>query len=389
MNEYSVNEAKKAVKTGIKGYLLKDKEGNYFMEEVNRLPFYLEGAPGIGKTQMVSQIAKELGIGFVSFSITHHSRNTVLGLPVISEVNRQRYTEYTMSEIIAKVLEKYENGQKEGILLLDEFNCMSDTIMPVMLSFLQTKNIGSHTLPEGWVIVLCGNPSSYNKSARKFDNAILDRLRKLSIAFSSQDFLTYATEHHFEKEILEFVKMNPDYTYLCKNEKEDQIVTSRGWENLDICMKMLREIGEDLEEKTVLQFIKSEQVSRAFYKYYLMQKKITFANEDCEKILQGKEFTRYVQILSEMKLYTRLDILESLMKIICNKAQNKKVSSVECRDNIDHLIQIFEEIKDDTCLEKIYNRIKVEKVLMKVLNNHESQAYIRLIQKMYYGKTAV
>ena len=144
------------------------------MNEVNRLPFYLEGNPGIGKTQMVGQVAQELGIGFVSFSITHHSRNTVLGLPVINEVSGTKYTEYTMSEIIAKVLACYESGKKEGILLLDEFNCMSDTIMPVMLSFLQTKNIGMHTLPEGWVIVLCGNPSSYNKSARKFDFAILE-----------------------------------------------------------------------------------------------------------------------------------------------------------------------------------------------------------------------
>ena len=138
MDKYSISEAKKALKTGIRGYLAKNSDGEYLMNEVNRIPFYLEGNPGIGKTQMVGQVATELEIGFVSFSITHHSRNTVLGLPVINEVGGTKFTEYTMSEIIAKVLECYEKGEKEGILLLDEFNCMSDTIMPVMLSFLQT-----------------------------------------------------------------------------------------------------------------------------------------------------------------------------------------------------------------------------------------------------------
>ena len=55
------------------------------MDEVNCLPFYLEGAPGIGKTQIVGQLAKEMGIGYVSFSLVHHTRNSLLGLPVISE----------------------------------------------------------------------------------------------------------------------------------------------------------------------------------------------------------------------------------------------------------------------------------------------------------------
>lgn len=141
------------------------------------------------------QIADELGIRYVSFSLTHHTRNSLLGLPVIKELeDGGKYTSYTMSEVIAKVLEAVERGHKEGILLLDEFPCMSETIMPAMLAFLQTKNIGTHHLPEGWVIVLCGNPSKYNKSAKTFDAAIVDRLRKLEIQFEPNVFIEYAQQ---------------------------------------------------------------------------------------------------------------------------------------------------------------------------------------------------
>ncbi|MBQ3035836.1 MAG: hypothetical protein IJD31_02790 [Lachnospiraceae bacterium] len=48
---YTIARAKESVKNGIRGYLLKDAKGNYVMKEVNRLPFYLEGEPGIGKTE--------------------------------------------------------------------------------------------------------------------------------------------------------------------------------------------------------------------------------------------------------------------------------------------------------------------------------------------------
>ena len=83
---YTIAKAKDAIKKGIRGYLLKDENGQYIMREENRLPFYLEGAPGIGKTEIVRQIAEELGLGYVSFSLVHHTRNSLLGLPVIKEL---------------------------------------------------------------------------------------------------------------------------------------------------------------------------------------------------------------------------------------------------------------------------------------------------------------
>lgn len=389
MDNYSIREAKEAIKIGIRGYLVKDESGKYLMKEINRLPFYLEGSPGIGKTQIVSEVAKDLQIGFVSFSITHHSRNTVLGLPIIQKMNETKYTEYTMSEILAKVLEQYQAGVKEGILLLDEFNCMSDTIMPVMLSFLQTKNIGMYTLPEGWVIVLCGNPENYNRSARKFDAAIMDRLRKLSIDFAREDFYEYAKEKNFEPEIQEFLKLSPECIYFCTNDKEDNLVTSRGWENLDITLKILHKLGQVPDEKMIRQFLKSQKVSKEFYKFYWMQRSVRFGVEDYQNILCGINMEHYAQLMNDMKFYIRLDIIETLVKLIDGKVKEKEISLNVGRDYISNVIKVFVKLGDDSCLERIFCRINEEKVLIKILNQHESREYIALAQKFYYGKEAM
>ena len=70
-----------------------------------------------------------------------------------------------MSEIIASVYEKIEEtGVKEGILFIDEINCVSETLAPAMLQFLQCKTFGNQKVPEGWIIVAAGNPPEYNKS---------------------------------------------------------------------------------------------------------------------------------------------------------------------------------------------------------------------------------
>lgn len=81
--------------------------------------------------------------------MTHHTRQSALGLPYISEKefegNIYRISEYTMSEIIAAIYEKMTQTQyKEGILFLDEINCVSETLAPAMLQFLQYKVFGQH-----------------------------------------------------------------------------------------------------------------------------------------------------------------------------------------------------------------------------------------------------
>ena len=70
----------------------------------------LVGPPGIGKTQIMEQIAKECRIGLVAYTITHHTRQSAVGLPFIQEKEyggkTVSVTEYTMSEIIVSVYDR-------------------------------------------------------------------------------------------------------------------------------------------------------------------------------------------------------------------------------------------------------------------------------------------
>ena len=72
-------------------------------------------------------------------------------------------------------------GIREGILFLDEVNCVSETLAPVMLQFLQYKIFGRHKVPDGWIIVTAGNPPEYNNSVREFDIVTWDRLKRIDV----------------------------------------------------------------------------------------------------------------------------------------------------------------------------------------------------------------
>ena len=116
-----IKRAKQEIKDSIEAYLAKDEFGEYLIPAIRQRPILLMGAPGIGKTQIMEQIARECKVGLVSYTITHHTRQSAVGLPFIKEktFGQETFsvTEYTMSEIIASVYEKMEKtGLRERCL---------------------------------------------------------------------------------------------------------------------------------------------------------------------------------------------------------------------------------------------------------------------------------
>ena len=140
----NIKRAKEEIKNTIEAYLLKDEWGEYVIPSIRQRPVLLVGPPGVGKTQIMEQIARECRIGLVAYTITHHTRQSAVGLPFIEKKvyggREYSVTEYTMSEIVASVYNRMEEtGLSEGILFLDEINCVSETLAPAMLQFLQCK----------------------------------------------------------------------------------------------------------------------------------------------------------------------------------------------------------------------------------------------------------
>ena len=182
----NIQEAEQEVVRTVRAYTKKNEMGEYLIPVEKQRPLLLIGPPGIGKTAIMEQAARECGVNLISYTITHHTRQSAIGLPFLSKKEyggkQTTVTEYSMSEIIASVYDQIEkSGVQEGILFLDEINCVSETLAPTMLQFLQYKAFGTHHLPEGFVIVTAGNPAQYNKSVREFDIVTLDRIRKIEI----------------------------------------------------------------------------------------------------------------------------------------------------------------------------------------------------------------
>lgn len=328
----TIKEAKNELKKDLEFQMLKDENGDYIIPVANRTPVCLRGIPGIGKTSIVPQVAKKLGIGFALVSLAYQSRNTVLGFPTITELEVKsgeciKYTQQTMPEILANVYNHVAKGEKEGILLLDEFNMAAESVVPLILTFLKTRAIGNYRLPEGWSIVLCSDSPAYNTTAGKFDVADTDLVRVLDIRFNIQEFLAYGKEKNIHRLIQEYLKIYKEHAYICEAGKKD-FVTAREWENLSVCLKAYEKMGNDVTGDLILQYIKSREVAHSFYTFY-----VAIANslpeETFSDIMEGKDLQRYVGLVKNKSFAAKFGIVDQLVQETAASARE-----YELTDNI-------------------------------------------------------
>lgn len=342
----NIKQAKEHIKNSVKLYLKKDAYGEYRIPVVRQRPIFLLGSPGIGKTAIMEQIAQELGIALVSYSMTHHTRQSALGLPFITHKNYKGMafdiSEYTMSEIIASIYEVMEHsGIEQGILFLDEINCVSETLAPSMLQFLQYKVFGKHKVPEGWAIVTAGNPPEYNKSVREFDVVTMDRMKLVEVEADYPTWKEYALKQGIHNAVTTYLDMKKNDFYRVEtNIGGKSYVTARGWEDLSATMLLCEEEGIPVDETLVGQYLHNEKIVKEFTAYYELYNKYK-KDYKVEEILEGTNSAQVVERARIAKFDERL----SLLGMLLDKLESEMKENLEVSDYLTDLMKLLKNMR--------------------------------------------
>ena len=342
----NIKDAKEEIRNAIYTYFTKNEYGEYEIPIEKQRPVFLMGPPGIGKTAVMEQIAQELGVGLVSYSMSHHTRQSALGLPFIVKKNyggnEYSVSEYTMSEIIASVYDMIEDtGLKEGILFLDEINCVSETLAPAILQFLQYKVFGRHQVPYGWIVVTAGNPPEYNNSVREFDIVTWDRLKRIDIDPDYDAWKEYAVNAGVHPAITTYLDIKKSDFYKIESTLDGKtFATARGWTDLSATMRIYERRGFPITEGLVGQYIQNKQIAKDFAIYYDLFNKYR-SDYQVDKILDGEADIDIRTRAKKAKFDERLSLLGLLLDAI--SAKLKGVCLAE--DVITELIPLLKTVR--------------------------------------------
>ena len=317
----NIEEAKTEIINAMRAYFAKDEYGSYRIPPERQRPIFLMGPPGIGKTAVMEQAAAVLHVGLVSYSMTHHTRQSALGLPyIVKKTFRGKeysISEYTMSEIIASVYEMIEEtGHEEGILFLDEINCVSETLAPAMLEFLQYKIFGRHHVPEGWLVVTAGNPPEYNSSVRDFDVVTWDRLKRIDVEPDYEAWRNYAVANGIHPAVLTYLDAKRSRFYKVEATVDGRsFVTARGWSDLSEMIRIYEGNGTPVNERLISQYLQDEDTARDFAVYYDLFLKYR-SDYQVEAILKGEEDPEIRRRAEAASFDERLSLLGLLLESV-------------------------------------------------------------------------
>jgi hypothetical protein len=155
-----------------------------------RRPVLLEGATGIGKSELVAQLAKKLRIAHTVLDLSLLEPPDLVGLPVIED-GRTRYA-----------LPRFLPREGAGILMLEELNRAERYIQQPALQLLTARSLHEYSLPPGWACFAAINPESGDYHVTPLDAALRARFLQLPVRADRASWLAWASAHHVHPAVI-------------------------------------------------------------------------------------------------------------------------------------------------------------------------------------------
>jgi hypothetical protein len=244
------------------------------------------GAPGLGKTDIVKQIGKELSLPVIMLSLNKMSPVDIMGVPYFDKETGK--TVWGVPEIYP---DEKRDG-KSGILFVDEINTAAPSVQAAAYQLILDRKVGNYKLPDGWFIIAAGNRSKDRGVTFKMPAPLINRFAMhINVEPDIEAWSEWAYRNQIDERVIGFLRWKPDYLHKQPDELEDGkgFPTPRAWENAS---KLLA-IYEGEEAIDAIGDCVGEGVAAEFASWITIYKRLP----NTEDILTGK--IRKLEINSE------------------------------------------------------------------------------------------
>lgn len=189
-----------------------------------RTPTFLWGQPGVGKSQIVAQVAKSLGRSLIDIRAAQFDPVDLRGIPTI---NGNGLTHWSVPDMLPQA----ERDGAEGVLFLDELNSAPSSVMAACYQLILDRKLGEYTLPAGWDMVAAGNLESDRGVTNKMPTPLANRFAHFHVIPDVKDWVRWAITAGIRPEIIAFIRFRPELLHAFDPKSgEKTFPTPRSWE---------------------------------------------------------------------------------------------------------------------------------------------------------------
>lgn len=158
------------------------------------------GPPGIGKSEIIQQWCAEKGLPFIDLRAAYLEAPDMIGFPTVGVVNGRQVTQHNLPEFWP------QDG--EGVILLEEPNRGTTSVMNTFMQVLTDRKVHTYTLPKGWIIVGAINPESEENDVNTMDAALKNRFEMFNVEYDAESFIQFMKDDKWDERIVHFVRGN-------------------------------------------------------------------------------------------------------------------------------------------------------------------------------------
>ena len=240
---------------------------------VQKLPVFIWGAPGIGKSSIVRSIAKEQGLEFLDLRLSLLDPTDLKGIPF--------FNSDTNEGVWAKPSFLPSNTSPKGILFLDEINTAPPAVQASAYQLILDRKVGEYELPDGWSIVAAGNRETDRGVVYKMPPPLANRFVHFEMEVDFNDWKSWAYSVKLEASIIGYLAYDKSMLFTFDaTSNEKSFATPRSWEYVDSIVK------SGIETDLILDSI-SGAVGREAAIGYISFKKVMNDLPDLDTILDG------------------------------------------------------------------------------------------------------
>jgi len=190
------------------------------------IPTYIHGAPGLGKSDIMRQLAAEEGVGFKDIRVGTMLPEDLTGIPVPDLQKRLAVW------LRAEYWPDMERDGSRGIIAFDELSDAPRNLQSCIYRVVLDRQIGEYKLPPGWWPMAAGNRREDRAAAQSISTALANRFAHIHLRSDYDCWKIWANQHNIDPMLVGFLGYRPNLLHSMEGADLLAFPSPRSWERV-------------------------------------------------------------------------------------------------------------------------------------------------------------
>jgi len=253
-------------------------------------PIFIWGAPGIGKSDIIHQIGKDLDAYVIDVRLSLWEPTDIKGIPYYSANDNTMQWAPPAELPSMEMAKKYKNI----ILFMDEMNSAAPSVQAAAYQLILNRRVGQYHLPDNVLLVAAGNRDSDKGVTYRMPAPLANRFIHLEMKVDFEDWFAWAADNKIHKDVLGYLTFAKKDLYdFDPKSPSRSFATPRSW-------TFVSELLDDKLDENTLTDLVSGSVGEGLAVKFMAHRKVAGKMPNPSEVLAGKVTTMETNEISAM-----------------------------------------------------------------------------------------